>query len=302
MLNIIKNPHRLAFSGAAAMKRIINCLFLVGILTTSGCSYIIGSATQNLANTLSNGILNNDDLKTVEQGLPAYLLLLDGLIEDDPDNLPLLQSASRLNSTYASVFTNDKEQAKKLSDKAFNFAIRAVCKAKKSACEINTLPFNDFKTVADSFNKKEIGLLYTLGTTWASRIEAHNDDWNAIAQIGQVQHIMERVVILDEMYDSGAAHLYLGTLATLLPPAMGGKPEVGRQHFERAITLSDGKNLMAKVTYAQRYARLLFERPLHDQLLKDVINAPAHFPGLTLINTLAQQQAHQLLKTADDYF
>jgi len=36
---------------------------------------------------------------------------------------------------------------------------------------------------------------------------------------------MERVVELDETYEHGSAHLYLGVMTTLLPPALGGKPE-----------------------------------------------------------------------------
>ncbi len=286
----------------SVLKGCFKIVIFLGIIASTGCSFIIGSTTQNLANSLSNGIINNDDLNTVKQGMPAYLLLIDGLIADDPDNVSLLKAGSRLNSTYASIFTDDKQQAKNLTDKAFDFSIRAVCKKKKSACQINSIPFDQFKAVTDTFRKKDIDLLYTLGSTWASRIEAHNDDWNAIAEIGRVQYIMERVVILDEMHESGIAHLYLGTLATLLPPAMGGKPEIGRQHFERAIALSDGKNLMAKVTYAQRYARLLFNRALHDQLLQEVTVSPTEFPGLTLINTLAKRQARELLKTADAYF
>ena len=38
---------------------------------------------------------------------------------------------------------------------------------------------------------------------------------------------MQRVIELHESYQDGAAHLYLGVLSTFLPPALGGKPEVG---------------------------------------------------------------------------
>ena len=113
---------------------------------------------------------------------------------------------------------------------------------------------------------------------------------------------MQRIVALQEDYEGGMADLYLGVLASLRPPTLGGKPEEAKAHFERAITLSHGHNLMAKVMYAQYYARLLYDRPLHDQLLKDVLAANADVPGLTLLNTLAQQQARELLASADNYF
>ena len=113
---------------------------------------------------------------------------------------------------------------------------------------------------------------------------------------------MERVVELDETHEHGSAHLYLGVMTTLLPPALGGKPEEGRRHFERAIFLSQGRDLMAKVEYARRYARLVFDRPLHDRLLNEALQAPVSAPGLTLSNTLAQRAARELMKSADSYF
>jgi hypothetical protein len=114
--------------------------------------------------------------------------------------------------------------------------------------------------------------------------------------------MMTRVVELDETYSHGEAHLYLGVFATLLPPALGGKPEEGRAHFERAIELSQGRDLMAKVEYARRYARITYNRPLHDRLLQEVLDADPVAPGLTLSNMLARQQADELLKSADSYF
>jgi hypothetical protein len=114
--------------------------------------------------------------------------------------------------------------------------------------------------------------------------------------------MMERVVELDETYDHGRAHLYLGVIATLLPPTLGGKPEEGRSHFERGIQLSAGRDLMAKVEYARRYARITYNRELHDQLLHEVLKADALVPGLTLSNTLAKRLAQELLVSADSYF
>jgi hypothetical protein len=59
---------------------------------------------------------------------------------------------------------------------------------------------------------------------------------------------------------------------------------------------------MAKVEYARRYARLVFDRPLHDRLLEEVVGAPAEAPGLTLSNTLAKTQARELLASAPQHF
>ncbi len=131
---------------------------------------------------------------------------------------------------------------------------------------------------------------------------AHKDDFNALADIARIEAIMNRIIALDETYKDGAAYLYLGTLATFLPPALGGKPEQGKQYFEKAISLSGGKNLMIKVVYAKLYAKMMFDRPLFDRLLNEVLEADPNIDGYTLVNTYARQQAGKLLDEADDYF
>ena len=81
-----------------------------------------------------------------------------------------------------------------------------------------------------------------------------------------------------------------------------GDPEAARVHFERAIEISGGRDLSMKVEYARGYARLLYERELHDRLLTEVVEADPNAPRLTLTNTIAQRDARLLLDSADDYF
>jgi len=59
---------------------------------------------------------------------------------------------------------------------------------------------------------------------------------------------------------------------------------------------------MVKVTFARQYARLIFDRKIHDRLLHEVLQADPNFPGYTLINTLARKEAQELLDSADNYF
>ncbi|HEX6930398.1 MAG TPA: TRAP transporter TatT component family protein, partial [Gammaproteobacteria bacterium] len=78
--------------------------------------------------------------------------------------------------------------------------------------------------------------------------------------------------------------------------------EAAREHFERAIEISHGHNLGAKVALAENYARLVFDRELHDRVLREVVAADARVSGFTLMNVIAQQRAQELLASADDYF
>lgn len=238
----------------------------------------------------------------VEAGAPAYLIMVDSLIDQAPDSPDMLSSGAQLYTAYSDVFITDRERKRKLADKAMNYALNATCFAQSNACDLKQMPFEQFSTVVNAMEKDNLPYLFTLGKTWASWIMAHKDDFNALADIARIEVIMSRVIALDETYKDGAAYLYLGTLATFLPPALGGKPEQGRQYFEKAISISGGKNLMTKVVYAKLYAKMMFDRKLFDRLLNEVMDTDPNIDGYTLINTYAQQQAGKLLAEADDYF
>ena len=272
------------------------------IIFLSGCSFFISSATVDMTENLSQAILNNNDLATVKAGGPAYLLMVDSMLYREPDNESLLRGAADIYTAYTDVFVKEKARAKKLTDKALDYALRAICVRRSDSCSLRQSNFQEFEKIIAELNIKDVPDLFTLGSAWSAWIQAHRQDWNAVAEISRVESIMERVIELDEFYNDGSAHLYLGVLSTFLPPALGGKPDVGRQHFERALDISKNKNLMVKVLYAKHYARLMFDRELHDRLLHEVLKAEPDIPGYTLSNTLAQKKARELLDSAEDYF
>jgi len=274
----------------------------VVLALSAGCSSIMSSATANLADSLTGAILNQNDAETVRQGAPAYLLLIDGLIAESPDNTNLLLAGASLYSSYAGAFVEDRERAARLSVKGRDYGWRAMCSGDRSACGSWSAPYGDFEVVVSAMGPKDLPVLYGAGAAWATWIMSNKSDWAAVADKARVDAMMRRVVQLDESYDDGSAYLYLGVLATILPEAMGGKPEEGKAAFERAIELSGGRNLMAKVLLAEDYAKLVFDRELYDRLCQEVIDADPVAPGLTLANTLAQEKAKTLLADSEDYF
>lgn len=282
------------------MLRFIFVLFFCSWL--AGCASFISSRTAELADNLATAVLNSNDPATVRDGAPAYLLMIDGMIAGDQKNVRLLQAGANLYSAYASVFVDDDERRKRLMDKAMEYASSALCISYPTLCEIRAMPYKMISKILKNAPEKLVPHLHTMGVTWVGWIQAHKGDWNAVAKLSTVKLILETVVRLDEPYRDGISHLYLGGLATLLPPALGGKPETGRVHFERAILLSNSKNLFAKVSFAERYGRLVFDRQLHDRLLQEVIDADPVASDYTLMNVIAQEQARKLLASANDYF
>lgn len=283
-------------------KIVSSVVLLSSILSFYGCAYVRSSATQGLASNLKDAVLNFNDLETVREGGPAYLLMIDGLLLDDPYNKSLLVSAAGIYSAYTGVFVTDDERARRLTEKALDYGLRAVCARRSDACDLVRVPYEEYERIIASMKYEDVPALFALGGAWAGWIQARQDDLNAIAQLARVEEIMRKVISLNESYQQGNAHIYLGIMNSFLPPALGGRPDEGRKHFERAIELTKGRNLMAKVIFAERYARLVFDRDLHDRLLKEVLDADPNVSGYTLINMHAQQKAVRLLATADDYF
>lgn len=272
------------------------------VLALSGCASMMSSATQRLADNLSAGILQQDDLQTVRDGGPAYLLMIDGLINGDPENEALLRAGARLYSAYASAFVQDSERARRLAMRARHYGERAVCARGMAICGAEDGDFDAFKAALAQTGADDVPALYDYAAAWAGWVEANSTDWSAIADLPKITAAMQQVLLLDETYQDGGAHLYLGVLDTLRPAALGGEPEQGRVHFERADELAGGRNLMVKVLYARDYARLVFDRDLHDRLLLAVLAADPQQGDYTLINTLAQEQARELLASAPEYF
>ena len=287
------------------MKTRYPCLLLAPALMLASCASIVRNASDSFSQNLGAAVLDSEDPATVRDGLPAYLLLLDSLVagqvSGDAGNAPVLLAAAKLNGAYAGNFTgDDKVRASRLSDKSFRYARTATCLRDAPLCKALDGDPEQFAAVVAADSNLE--LMYVLASSWAGYLQANSEEWAAIADLPKIQSLLERVVQLDANHDQGQAWVYLGVLNSLRPEAIGGKPELGRQAFEKAIAISGGRNLYAKTLFAEFYARLVFDQALHDRLLNEVMAADPRAPGLTLTNTLAQDRARKLLESGKDYF
>ena len=282
--------------------RIIRSAILSVCFLISGCGYFLEKAGQSFGNNLSSAILNQSDPELVRDGAPAYLLLLDSFLESNPESPSLLSAAATLYATYGTVFADDPERAARLTERALNYSTTAICGSYAPSCSWDGMLFEDYHRTLPDLRPKHADVVFSHGLASLAYIRAHSSDYAAIALLPYAEALFERYLEINDGSDDGAVHTYLGILNTLIPPALGGKTEKGREHFERAIAISGGRDLSAKVEYANGYARMLYERELHDRLLQEVLDADPEVPGSTLLNVLAQRQARNLLETADDYF
>ena len=268
----------------------------------TGCASLVSNATSGMAENLGKAILNQDDPETVRDGAPAYLLMMDSFVEGSPADAAMLSAAAELYAAYGIVFVDDAERARRLTARSLKYSRQAMCAVNEASCDIWEKPFDAFETGLDAVRKGEVKTLFTLGLSWLAFIQAHQDDWSALTALPKAEAVLLRVQALDPDWRAADREHYLAILNTIRPPALGGQFDKGRAHYERAIQLTEGRNLAIKVDFARYYARTLYDRELHDELLNSVIESDAWQRDLTLFNTLAQREARIMLETADDYF
>ena len=277
---------------------------LIGIFAFAlgGCSSLMSSAASGLSDSISESILNQDDPETAKAALPTFMVLIDGFISDNPDDPDILASGATLYASYGAIFADDEARASRLTTRARGYALRAMCEEYGPACDWPDTNYDEFVATLDGIGPKQSEYLYTYGFASVVFLRAHSSDWNSLAELPQIEALFNHYLDISGDTVNSAVYTYMGALLTLRPPALGGEPEKAREYFEKAIELTDGKDLSAKVEYARGYAKLLYERELHDQLLNEVMAADPYQDGFTLSNVLAKEQAAVLLAEADDYF
>jgi len=298
------------------LKQTLITVLILSSQIMTGCSLSISNFSENI----SNAVKSNNDTETVMQALPAYLLLLDGLIESDPDDEDNLLASSTLMNAYAGLLAADlemlsaednknifyvnkiKRQQQLLAQKSLKRVTRAICIYDEKLCEMTSIKYSDLVEKMNNTDSDDIDILYRLGASWASWLQVNTHDWNAMAQLPQIKLLMKTVISYDENWDNGSANMYLGVLNSFIPKTMGGNPELGKDYFETAIKLTKGENQMAKVLYAEYYARLTFNEKLHERLISEVLDYKNSQPEFNLINTIARQKAKALQASSKEYF
>ncbi len=282
------------------MKRVF-AIFAIA-LSLGGCASMMSSAVTGLTDNLSAAILNQDDPELVRIGAPSYLLLLDSFVEGSPDNPDILAAAATLYATYGAIFAEDELRAAKLTSRARRYSLKAMCETYAPACAWPDASYDEFVATLDGVGARHADFLYTYGFASLAFLKAHSSDWSSLAELPRIEALFTHYLNISGDAVNGNVYTFMGILLTFRPPALGGEPERAREFFEKAIALTDGHDLNVKVEFARGYAKLLYDRELHDRLLNEVIAADPYQDGFILTNVMAQEEAATLLAEADDYF
>ncbi len=285
-------------------KRISLLFMLITLLTACATNKTMTvAATASLLEDVAKASYKQSDLMLIRQGMPSYLMLIDGMVEALPDNKRLLINAAQLYASYASTFIQDEDKiyATALYARARDYALSAL--DKNGFKNPASRPFDDFEIGLNDLAKEDVPYIFWAASCWGSWISLNQGSMEAMAELPRVELLMKTVLKLDEAFYYGGAHIFMGVLDASKPRVAGGDLDRARDHFLKAIELGDERFLMARIYYAGYYAKKAFDRELFISILEKVLELPADIPPeLTLLNTVAHTKAKAMLSQVDQYF
>jgi hypothetical protein len=244
------------------------------------------------------------DLELVEAGIPANLVLLDGLIRTDP-RPDLLVLGARLYFSYAFAFVEDKnpERAAALYAIGRDYGKRALGRHGDLERALQGGQHAELQKELAKLDEDDAPELLWTAASWAGWASLSLDQPEAVADLSTVEALLTRATELDESYIYGLPHLLLGAFHAARPPLLGGDPERAHLHFARAKEVGEGKLLLVPVFEARYYARALLDVELFERLLNEALAAPVDaVPDVRLLNAVAQEKARALLAAKDELF
>ena len=273
-------------------KPMLAALVIGAALLTSCTSLITSMAIKPAVSNLQK----QSDIELVCDGASSYLLMIDSMIESNPDSRELLKLGAQSYSGSVAALQAcgaPEERLKTLSDKSVRYGKSLL----STMLPIGQGDQEMFETALEKRSAADADNLFWGSYGWLAWIEQQQGSPAAMADLVTVEKIMARLLELDDTVEQGSTHLFFGTLYGSKPQMIGGDPERSRFHFERALEISDRSFLMAQVLFAATYARMAFDQELHDGLLEEVLAFDLdQAPDNRLSNQIAKRRARELLK------
>ena len=257
----------------------------------------------SLMKDVAQASARQDDVVIFTDAVPTFILLLEGLLESDPNNRELLTSASQLYVSYGTlVEASEPARARNLYARAKSYGQRALAQ-KKGVDQLMARPYVEFVQLLEHLDESDVRMVFWAASSWGAWIGASLDSMAALAEMPKVIVLMEWVLKTDESLEFGSPHVFLGVYHATLPPSLGGNPDKARVHFERALEISRNRALMVHVLMAKYYARQIFDREMYVSLLNEALQRPVDGEeSLALQNTAAKAHARKLLEETDEFF
>ena len=250
---------------------------------------------------------SDNDPEFVRVAAPSTLKTVEMLLSQDPNHQGLLLTACRGFTEYSYGFlhveselrTSDpavaqdlKVRAEKMYVRARGYCLRGL-QLRHPGLTLDALQ-KDPSAALGVTTKDDVPLLYWTGTSWGADIAVSPSQFARVAELVPIRALLLRAKVLDAAWDHGAIYETLIALDGL-PPLVGGNAAAARSDFDKAMELSGGQSVFARVAYAATLTNQAEKRRLLQQAVDvDVSKSPSR----RLTNLVAQKYAKALLAGA----
>lgn len=288
-------------------------LLVVGVFL-SGCSVkrlaadVVGDALTGD----SESFTSDDDPDLIREAIPFGLKTIESLLASSPSHRGLLLSAAKGFTTYAYLLQDEADRLeeqdrgrtrllrariKRLYLRGRQYAFRGL---ELDHPRFESLLRGDQTAVLARTTAEDVPFLYWAGVSWGGALSAGSDDLALVSEAPLFAALVRRVVDVHDRYEAGAAHEFLISYEAIRP---GGSAGLAREHFRRALTLTDTPRASLFVALAEGLS--IKEQNLDEfkALLERALAVdPDREPKGRLVNVLAQRRARWLLARIPELF
>ncbi len=191
--------------GKWLIKVLLVGLFLPGCTLTPGPS----------ADDIAAGLARVPETGIIRDGLPAYIIMIESLLNRTPENPELLEAAARLYSLYGGYFVDEQTRAENLTTRALDYALIAADRRIPGMGLARSSSYQDFKRLVNNTVRDDIDTLFFIGSIWLDWVRVRRDELDAVADLPMIQLLMQRIAVFEAGYHGGMATLYLALLASM---------------------------------------------------------------------------------------
>lgn len=293
-------------------------LLLATMMAITGCSvrkFAINKLGDSLANSGTTFASDNDP-EFVGQAIPFSLKLIEGLLAESPTHRGLLFAAASGFTQYSYAYvqqsaeqveTEDVTKSRVLAERARNLYLRArdyglrglETKHRGFSVSLHESP----RAAARTARAGDVPLLYWTAVAWGAAIALSKDRPDLVAQQPQVEALIDRAYELNPDYEHGVIDQFLISYESARQGAKGDFAARCREHFDRAVALSNGQLASPYVAYAETVSVQKQNRGEFEMLLKQALAVdPDSRAEWRLSNLVMQRRARWLLSREGELF
>lgn len=292
-------------------------LFSLLAATAAGCNLTKMAAGQTIA-IIEAGKPSVDaqpDLRVARVSIESNLGMMEGLRLTKPDDARLYALMGEAYTGYAFGFVEDDLDAAELesereviSDRAALLYLRGraaaleALKLRRGIPDLVEASDAEFEAALAKLRVEDVGSLFWAANAWGNLVNLRQDPV-LLMEMPRIEAMMARVLELDETYYDGGAHLFYALMKLAVPAALSDETEAAARHFDAALRIADGKNMLIVALRARFLLVALRDREGFREALETVLDTePELSREHNLLNALARERARRWLARIDRFF